>query len=46
MFLFITYYNFIRPHMGMNNKTPAEAVGIGVDGIDKWETLLALASAC
>ena len=44
MFLF-TYYNFIRPHMGINNKTPAEAMGIRVDGIDKWLTLLAFASA-
>ena len=46
LFLFITYYNFIRPHMGINGKTPAEAMGIRVDGIDKWATLLAFASAC
>ena len=46
MFLFITHYNFVRPHMGINNKTPAEAMGIRVDGIDKWLTLLAFASAC
>ena len=46
MFLFIIHYNFIRPHMGINNKTPAEAMGIRVDGIDKWLTLLAFASTC
>ena len=44
--LFITHYNFVRPHMGINGKTPAEAMGIRVDGDDKWATLLAFASAC
>jgi len=34
------YYNFIRPHMGINGKTPAEAAGIGVDGENKWLRLL------
>lgn len=46
LFLFITHYNFVRPHMGINCKTPAEAMGIRVDGDDKWATLLAFASAC
>lgn len=46
LFLFITYYNFIRPHRGINGKTPAEAMGIHVDGIHKWTTLLAFASVC
>ena len=44
--LFMTYYNFIRPHMGLNNKTPAEAMGIQIDGADKWKTLLAFAAIC
>ena len=44
--LFIMYYNFIRPHMGLNNKTPAEAMGIRIDGDDKWKTLLAFAAVC
>lgn len=26
------YYNFVRPHMGLNGKTPAEAEGIGIMG--------------
>ena len=46
LFLFTTHYNFVRPHMGINGKTPAEAMGIRVDGDDKWATLLAFASAC
>jgi len=32
---FKTYYNFLRPHMGLNNKTPAEMVGINLNG-NKW----------
>ena len=44
--LFITHYNFVRPHTGISGKTPAEAMGIRVDGDDKWATLLAFASAC
>ncbi len=27
---FMEYYNFIRPHMALNGKTPAEACGIKV----------------
>ena len=46
MFLFITHYNFIRSHMSINNKMPAEAMGIRADGIDKWLTLLAFAYTC
>jgi hypothetical protein len=34
------YYNFIRPHQGLEGKTPAEAAGIGIDGENKWEELL------
>ncbi|MDE0266480.1 MAG: hypothetical protein OXK17_05600, partial [Thaumarchaeota archaeon] len=40
------YYNFIRPHTGIKGRTPAEYMGIRIDGTDKWETLLAFASAC
>ena len=46
LLLFITYYNFIRPHMSLNNRTPAEYMGIRIAGNDKWKTLLAFASAC
>ncbi|MYD58979.1 MAG: DDE-type integrase/transposase/recombinase, partial [Cenarchaeum sp. SB0678_bin_8] len=38
--LFITYYNFLRPHLSLNKKTPAEKIGIRITGHDKWATLL------
>lgn len=34
------YHNYMRPHMGLNGKTPAEAAGINVEGEDKWLTLI------
>lgn len=34
------YHNYIRPHMGLEGKTPAEAAGITVEGNDKWLTLI------
>lgn len=34
------YYNFVRPHMGLNGMTPAEMAGIGISGKNKWEGLL------
>ena len=38
------YHNFIRPHMGLNGKTPAEACGIDIKGNNKWLTLIQNAS--
>jgi hypothetical protein len=38
------YYNFIRPHMALDGKTPAEASGITVKGKNKWLTLIQNAS--
>jgi len=37
-------YNFIRPHMTLKGKTPAEACGIGIEGENKWLTLIQSAS--
>ena len=34
------YHNYIRPHMGLNGKTPAQACGIDVQGNNKWLTLI------
>ena len=34
------YYNFIRPHMGLKGKTPAEVTGIGIEGENKWISLI------
>ena len=29
------YHNYVRPHMGLDGKTPAEAAGIEIQGKDK-----------
>lgn len=34
------YHNFIKPHEGLQGKTPAEACGIVVNGENKWMTLI------
>ncbi len=34
------FHNYIRPHMGLNGKTPAELAGIQVRGKDKWLTII------
>ncbi len=38
------FHNYIRPHQGLNGKTPAEACGIEVKGKNKWRTLIQNAS--
>jgi putative transposase len=38
------YHNFIRPHEGLDGKTPAEACGIEIKGENKWITLIQNAS--
>jgi len=39
---FQVYYNFIRPHMGLGNKTPAEAAGVDLElnGGNRWLELI------
>ena len=39
------YHNFLRPHMGLNNMTPAEKSGIHIPGPDKLLTLIRRAAA-
>lgn len=39
-----TFHNYIRSHMGMNNDTPAELVGIKINGYNKWLILIQNAS--
>jgi len=35
------YYNFIRPHMALNGKTPAEVANINLQlGQNRWESLI------
>ncbi|MGH9979030.1 MAG: hypothetical protein ACRD8Z_24845 [Nitrososphaeraceae archaeon] len=38
------YHNFIRPHDGIGNLTPAEMCGIKIQGDNKWVTLIENAS--
>lgn len=38
------YHNFIKPHQGLQGRTPAEAAGIKVQGENKWLTLIQNAS--
>lgn len=37
---FSVYYNFTKKHSGIENKTPASEVGIEVEGLNKWKTLI------
>ena|SRR5712692_10589927 len=39
------YHNFIKPHMGLGGRTPAEAAGIQVKGENKWITIIQNAKA-
>lgn len=34
------YHNYLRPHMGLDGKTPSEACGITIGGDNKWITLI------
>ena len=34
------FHNYIRPHEGLEGKTPAEACGIKIEGKNKWLTLI------
>jgi hypothetical protein len=38
------FHNYIRPHEGLDGKTPADACGIKVEGENKWKTLIQNAS--
>ena len=38
------FHNYIRPHEGLEGKTPAEACGITIEGKNKWHTLIQNAS--
>jgi hypothetical protein len=38
------YHNYVRPHLSLDGKTPAEACGIIVEGKNKWKTIIQNAS--
>jgi transposase-like protein len=33
-------YNFVKPHMALENQTPAEVAGVGINANNKWMSLL------
>jgi len=38
---FRIYYNFLRPHQGLNGKTPAQVAGLARDlGRNRWLSLI------
>lgn len=34
------FHNYVRPHMALKGKTPAEVAGIKIEGENKWITLI------
>ena len=38
------YHNFVRPHLGLDWKTPTEVAEIFVEGDNKWKTLIRAAA--
>lgn len=34
------YHNYVRPHMGLDGKTPADLAGIEISGDNKWLTII------
>jgi hypothetical protein len=38
------FHNYLRPHIALEGRTPAEAAGIQVEGENKWLTLIQNAS--
>ena len=34
------YHNYLRPHMGLDGKTPADLCGIKIMGENKWLTII------
>jgi hypothetical protein len=33
-------YNFVKPHMALEGQTPADAASVGIEGQNKWLSLL------
>jgi putative transposase len=38
------YHNYVRPHMALDGRTPAEKAGITIEGDNKWITIIQNAS--
>ena len=43
---FQIYYNFLRPHMALDGKTPAQAAGINLNLPERWLSLIRYALSC
>ena len=43
---FTIHYNFIRKHMGLNGKTPAEVTGLKYNAKNGWGDLIQWALKC
>ena len=39
------YHNHVRPHLGLDGKTPGEAAGIHIEGDNKWKTIIQAAAS-
>ncbi len=40
------FHNYLRPHMGLDGKTPSEACGVKIEGDNKWITIIQNAKIC
>ena len=38
------FHNYVRPHMALGGRTPAEAAGIRIEGENPWITVIQNAS--
>jgi len=38
------FHNYIRPHQGLEGKTPSDKAGIKIEGDNKWKTIIENAS--
>ncbi|MGA2784269.1 MAG: hypothetical protein ABSF09_06200 [Candidatus Bathyarchaeia archaeon] len=39
------FHNYVRPHMALEGKTPADVAGIEIRGQNKWITIIQTANA-
>ena len=38
------FHNFVRPHMGLDGRTPSDVIGIKAEGENRWMTIIQNAS--
>jgi len=38
---YYNYFNYLRPHMGLENKTPAQAANLDLElGRNRWQSII------